>query len=568
MNTETSPPATNGAELQLAPKRRTFQWKWLLPFMAVFLPILLLAGYSLRIATQSVETLVQEENTSAAGNLTQLLTQDVRQGVKLAHAVASIPGTVSAVKSRDELAVRTRLKAIMVSNPQLHRAFVTGTGGFLWSEFPTAQGAYGTSYGDWTWFTSVRDTKKPYISGMYIRPQYPEEPVVAIAVPILSKGEFLGVLVFEYRVKNLSDWLGNIRLGISGHMLLLDQHGSLVAHPTAPVGGALHLEYSHVSEVQQAQSGKMHTTRYIDPMINKEMVATFVPIAVGENMWVAIAQQPTEEAFFLLNQVRSNLAIAGGILTLFTLIMVIALARMSAKTVRLNKELAFKNQALKDFTSIVSHQLKAPITAMRWSLEMVLDGDYGDLTEELRKVMEGLQQINVSNYRLVMDILNVSRLDRGVVALDLKPVSVAELVERATRDYRQAAEHSGLYLKVEHEKEYMVMADLEKAAEAITNSISNALKYTKKGGITVKTHIENKSMIIEVSDTGEGMSPDMVASLFSRSGVKKTNTSAESSSGLGLYIAKQFMQMQGGDVTVASVEGKGTTFTYTLKLQD
>ena len=116
MPDSTPKPAAN--EQRLAPSHHTFQWKWVLPFIAVFFPILLLAAYSMRIATQSVQTLIEEENISAVGNLSQLLTQDVRQNVKLAHAVASIPGTISAVKQQDELAVRTRLKAIMVSNPQ------------------------------------------------------------------------------------------------------------------------------------------------------------------------------------------------------------------------------------------------------------------------------------------------------------------------------------------------------------------------------------------------------------------------------------------------------------------
>ncbi len=99
-----------------------------------------------------------------------------------------------------------------------------------------------------------------------------------------------------------------------------------------------------------------------------------------------------------------------------------------------------------------------------------------------------------------------------------------------------------------------------------STSISNAIKYTKKGGITVRLYEKEGMGVIEVSDTGEGMSPKMLETLFSRSGIKKSNTDAENSSGLGLYIAKNFMQMQGGDITVTSKVGKGTTFAYTLKL--
>ena len=562
--TQTSDSSANEHALPLQGKSSS--WKWLLLFFGVFLPVILLALYSLSIASDSVEKLVEEENISAAGNLSQLITQDVRQNIKLAHAVASIPGTVSAVRTQDEVAMQTRLKAIMVSNPQLHRAFVVGTGGVLWAEFPKAQGAYGAFFGDWSWFYSVKETQRPYISGLYIRPQYPDEPVIALAVPIRDSGDFIGVLVFEYQVQHLSKWLQNVRLGLSGHMFLVDQYGSLVAHPSVSVGGALFKDYMGLDVVERAHRGDLFTTRYEDPVSDDTMVATFVPIAMGSNRWVAIAQQPTREAFSILDQIKHSLGIAGIILALFTLVMIIMLARMSAKTVHLNEQLAAKNQALKDFTSIVSHQLKAPITAMRWNLEMILGGDFGNISDELRSVIAELHEVNVSNYHLVMDILNVSRLDRGVVAVDVQPISVRELVERAVRDYRSAAENAGLYLKIETPDDLVVKADLEKAAEAITNSISNALKYTKEGGITVRAYQKDSNAIIEVVDTGAGMSEDMLSKLFTRSGVSKANAKAEHSSGLGLYIAREFMKMQGGDIQVTSKEGQGTTFTYTLPL--
>lgn len=554
------------AEKSIDSQMRQSKLRWTAPFLAVFLPIVLLSVYSFRIASDSVQALVEEENVSAAGNLAQLVVQDVKQNIRLAHAIASIPGTISAVENRDEVALRTRLKALMVSNSQVHRAFVTDADGVLWSEFPTAEGAYNSSYADWSWFRYVKEEKRPYVSGLYIRPQYPGEPVVALAVPIIKDGTLLGVLVFEYRVKYISQWLNNVRLGLRGHMFLLDQHSSLVAHPTIPVSKRLYKDYMDIDIIQRAHNGALRTAEYTDPATNEPMIATFLPVSMGENMWVVVAQQPKAEAFALLDQVKLNLSIAGGILTFFTLVMVIALARISARNVRLNQELEQKNQSLKDFTSIVSHQLKAPITAMRWNLEMILDGDYGKLAPDLRKVLEDLHGVNISNYHLVMDILNVSRLDRGVVAVNLTPLPLREVANRAIRDYMQAAERAGLYLKVEGGEGITVLTDLEKTAESVTNAISNAIKYTKKGGITVRLSQKDGMGIIEVIDTGEGMSQDMVDVLFTRSGVKKSNAGAEASSGLGLFIAKNFMQMQGGDVTVESKKGKGTTFRYTLKI--
>lgn len=550
----------------LQKKVRANRLKWSVPFLAAFMPIVLLSVYSFQVSSSSVRTRIEEENISASGNFAQLIVQDIKQNVRLAHAIASIPGTIKAVEGHDEVALRTRLKALMVSNPQVHRAFVVNEEGVLWSEFPTSADAYGADLSDLSWFRMAKKEKRPYISGLYIRPQFPNDPVVAIAVPIQTKQEFLGVLVFEYRVAHLSKWLSNVRLGIRGHMLLLDQHGSLIAHPSIDVGQILVKDYMGIEAIDKAHAGILHTSEYVDPSMEEEMVATFLPISVGGNMWVVVAQQPKVEAFALLNEVKKNLSIAGGVMTLFTLMMIIALARMGGRIVRLNQELGYKNQALKDFTSIVSHQLKAPITAMRWNLEMILDGDYGEISPDLRGIVEDLHGVNISNYHLVMEILNISRLDRGVVEVKMNPLPLVEVAQRAIRDYTEAAKRAGLYLTVKGGEDIFVMTDVEKTAESITNAISNAIKYTKKGGITVELSKKDGMGVIKVSDTGDGMPPEMIEKLFSRTGVKKSNTGAESSSGLGLFIAKNFMQMQGGDVTVSSKVGKGTTFTYTLPL--
>jgi signal transduction histidine kinase len=321
-----------------------------------------------------------------------------------------------------------------------------------------------------------------------------------------------------------------------------------------------------IEAINKAHMGQLHTSEYIDPKMNEEMIATFLPISMGEKMWVVVAQQPKADAFALLDEVKTNLSIAGGILTFFTLVMVTALARMGGRVVRLNQELGMKNQALKDFTSIVSHQLKAPITAMRWNLEMILEGDYGKISPDLREIIEDLHEVNISNYHLVMEILNASRLDRGVVEVSLSPIPLVEVAQRAVRDYIEAANRAGLFLVVEGGEGIFVMTDIEKTAESITNAISNAIKYTKKGSISVVLSQEDEMGVIAVSDTGEGMAPEMLENLFTRTGIKKDNTDAESSSGLGLFIAKNFMQMQGGDIEVVSKLGTGTTFIYSLPL--
>jgi len=222
-----------------------------------------------------------------------------------------------------------------------------------------------------------------------------------------------------------------------------------------------------------------------------------------------------------------------------------------------------------DFISFVSHQLKAPITAIRWTLESVSDGDYGPVPDALKKPIEEIQGVNANNYRLINDILNASRIDRGVIAVDTTPMSLRDVVERSLRDYRVALEKEGLSLTQETGGDaLLVNTDLEKTAEAVTNSLSNAIKHTKKGGITVRTYKEGAFGCIDVTDTGEGMPQAIIDKLFTRTGILGTNTVAEKSAGLGLYIAKHFMEMQGGNISVTSSQGKGTTFTYRMPLSE
>ncbi|TSC99764.1 MAG: multi-sensor Hybrid histidine Kinase [Candidatus Peregrinibacteria bacterium Greene1014_49] len=247
--------------------------------------------------------------------------------------------------------------------------------------------------------------------------------------------------------------------------------------------------------------------------------------------------------------------------------LIVALAHMSVKNIRLNRDLQGKNATLRDITSFVSHQLRAPVTAMRWSMESLLDGDAGDMSDGVRKEIEELYKVVIQNAALINDILNISRLDRGVIEVKLIPTHLLEVAERAIRDYRVPAEKAGLKLSIENpDATITVTADGEKLAEAVSNAISNAIKHTAQGGITVKLRRDEKFGYIDVTDTGEGMSPEILAHLFDRAGIKGSNTDSSQSTGLGLFIARQFTRLMGGDVTVTSEVGRGSTFVYSVPL--
>ena len=536
---------------------------WGLPFLAALLPIVLLSVYSYNIAAQSVSDLVDAENFSAASNISELITQDFTRTVSLASALASIPGTVEATRLHQEGAMRARLKAIVGSYPQINRAFVTDSAGVLWSDYPPEPGANGKSFDREDWYIGLSAIWKPYTSAVYLQHNESAAPVVAIALPIYDDaGGVLGILVFEYKVKQITKWLNGITMSRGGYVVVLDHTGTVVAHPRIAAQGRdqLHGDYQGVPAVTTALEGRLHMAHYRDPLEQREMLATFLPLAMGHHHWVVIAEQPAEEAYRPLQQVKLKISFAGGALTLLTLILVFALGVMRVR----NEQLT---QQLRDFASIVSHQLKAPITAMRWTLEMMMSGDYGEVSEKLKEPLQILQDTTAQNYSLITDILNMSRLDRGVVAVETKPVPLKDIVDRALRDYRHPIEAAGLSLSlVGASEDIIVQADQEKVVEAVTNAISNAIKHTKAGGITIRTYAKDGFGFVEVRDTGDGMTPDVLCHLFTRDGILGASASPEKSAGLGLYIAKNFMKLQGGDVWAESEPGKGSTFTYKIPL--
>lgn len=665
--------------------------KWALPFLAAVLPIVLLSVYTLRITSDSILSNLESENLTATQNVSQLITQDFKKNVSFLHAFATVPGTVMAMSDRDEFTMNTRLKAIVVASPEIDRIFAVGSGGMLWSSYPTSSGSYGSDLSDTVWFNSVTKSHNPFISDVYLQ-KYTNNPVVAISVPVFTdEADLIGMITFEYQVSRIVDWLENIELSHGGNIFVVDHTGTVVAHPDIPKWGGLQEGYGSVQEIEDAMSGIIKTARYSDPFIKQEMLGTFLPISVGSNTWVIIAQQYADRAFADYYRALFSMSAAGGVLTLVTLALVIGLARMNSKNMKLNRELSVINQKLRevasivtssndaiiglsidgivtswndaaqriygysmeeavgssinqivpeeereghqkllprlnhgegvkdfetihvrkdnkqlpilvtlspvkddvgnvigasaicrditerkkleqmkdDFIGFVSHQLKAPIAALKWTLEMIFTGDYGDVNKNLEEPLKAMQKVVEQNSHLVGEILNASRIDRGVIKMNLKSISLKDVAERAVQNYRVPIKEKNLELKeIGWDQDIIVLVDLEKTAEAVSNAISNAIKYTESGSITVELSVDGKLGVIKVIDTGNGMDEETRSKLFTRDQVLGGNAKAEKSAGLGLYIAKRFMEQQGGDVAVESKLGEGSTFVYKIPLDN
>ncbi len=221
-----------------------------------------------------------------------------------------------------------------------------------------------------------------------------------------------------------------------------------------------------------------------------------------------------------------------------------------------------------DFVSLVSHQLKTPVAGMKAYIENMLGGLTGELTDKQAQYLKEMRELCSRNYRLISDLLNISMIERGVLTVDLQPVPLKEVVELSLKDYVADVRDKGLALDLEGTgADIVVTADKDKLVEALRNVIDNALKFTEKGSITIRTGSKGRYGTIEVRDTGRGMSTDVLKTLFQKEKVLSGAPKAGGGATIGLYIAKGFMELQNGDITVTSAVGKGSTFTLRVPIK-
>jgi PAS domain S-box-containing protein len=220
----------------------------------------------------------------------------------------------------------------------------------------------------------------------------------------------------------------------------------------------------------------------------------------------------------------------------------------------------------RDVISIVSHQLKTPVAEINGYIENLLDGIAGVLTPKQREYLTDMREIGGENYRLLSDLLNMSKIERGIMTVDIQPIHLDQIVELTIRDYESAIRKKGLDFKLELAgKKMAVLADQDKTVEAVRNILNNAVKCTDKGAITVETGRDGDFAVVQVRDTGIGMSREVMDRLFTK-GRALGSEAKRSGAGIGLYIAKSFMQLQGGDITAESEAGKGSVFSIKIPL--
>ena len=214
--------------------------------------------------------------------------------------------------------------------------------------------------------------------------------------------------------------------------------------------------------------------------------------------------------------------------------------------------------------SVVSHQLKTPVGEINGYVEILLHGLAGPLTSKQSEYLMDMREIGMNNYRLISDLLNLSKIERGLTDASLVKMSLMEIIQLSMRDYESIMARKGLTLTLTGlDKTVEVMVDRDKMVETLRNLINNAIKFTDKGGIKLITEVKDRVVILKVQDSGRGISETAMNQLFTQRRVLGSEA-GRAGAGLGLYVAKHFMKAQGGDISAITQAGKGSCFTLTI----
>jgi len=227
------------------------------------------------------------------------------------------------------------------------------------------------------------------------------------------------------------------------------------------------------------------------------------------------------------------------------------------------------SKAKSQFLANMSHELRTPLNAIIGYSEM-LQEEADDLgTPEIKPDLQKIHGAGKHLLGLINDILDLSKIEAGKMTLYLETFEVQTLLNEVAATVQPMINKNGNQLTLEVAPEIGSMrADVTKVRQALFNLLSNASKFTDKGSITLRARRQGADLVFDVIDSGIGMTPEQVGRLFQAFAQADASTSKKyGGTGLGLALSRKFCQIMGGDLTVASEAGKGSTFTATIPAQ-
>ena len=231
-----------------------------------------------------------------------------------------------------------------------------------------------------------------------------------------------------------------------------------------------------------------------------------------------------------------------------------------------NEKLEQINRLKNEFISMVSHELRTPLTTIKGFVSIVLNEETGPLNDQQRHFLETSDRAIDRLTLLVSDLLDISRIEAGQIKMQLRPISVIGLCKRLSTSFAPEMKRQNLILTLQIPEQLpQVLGDPDRLAQVLDNLVSNAIKFTSKGGITISAIDKGDYVMVSVKDTGSGIAKDEQDKIFEKFyQVKVGSGYPNKGTGLGLAIVKSIIESHRGKVWVDSDVGQGADFRFIL----
>jgi two-component system, NtrC family, sensor histidine kinase KinB len=218
-----------------------------------------------------------------------------------------------------------------------------------------------------------------------------------------------------------------------------------------------------------------------------------------------------------------------------------------------------------EFIATASHELRTPLTSVQMGVHLLLEGALGELTDQQNEVLQACRQDCERLDKLMRDLLDLSKIEAGESQPQLANVSARDLLSTAIKELRPQVEAKGLKLTVDAPVELpSISVDRLQIERVLSNLVINALRHTKDGEINISAEQRDNHLAISVHDTGSGIPSEYLPHIFDK--FVQVPDAPTGGAGLGLTISKSIVEAHGGQISVQSQLGRGTTFTFTLPL--
>lgn len=234
---------------------------------------------------------------------------------------------------------------------------------------------------------------------------------------------------------------------------------------------------------------------------------------------------------------------------------------------QMSSQLARSNEMRRQMTADIAHDLRTPLTVIAGYVESMRDGVLAPTPQRLETIYAEIERLQ----RMVEDLRTLTRAEAGELTLNRQDLPVERLLQQAAAAFQHQAEQHGVQLRVQAAENLpAVWADETRLMQVLGNLITNALRYTPEGGqVTLNAARDGDRMVLQVSDTGSGIAAEDLPKVFDRFYRGDSARSEQGGeSGLGLAIARAYVQAHGGEINAVSQPGQGSTFTIRLPLKD